>query len=61
MKAELERLKRKREVIEAEPDPIAEIQKHLNMVEEDKNKLEKYLKDKKTYSEKLLQMVLRTS
>jgi len=57
LKAELEHLKRKREAIEAEPDPVAEIQKHLNMVEEDKYKMQKYLNDKKAYSDKLHLMV----
>ena len=57
LKAELEHLKRKREAIEAEPDPVAEIQKHLIMVEEDKEKLQKYLMEKKAYSEKLHLMV----
>jgi len=57
LKAELEHLKRKREAIEAEPDPVAEIQKHLLMIEEDKEKLQKYLREKKSYSEKLHSMV----
>ena len=51
-------MKRKREAIEAEPDPVAEIQKHLNMVEEDKYKMQKYLNDKKAYSDKLHLMVI---
>ena len=51
-------MNRKREAIEAEPDPVAEIQKHLNMVEEDKYKMQKYLNDKKAYSDKLHLMVI---
>lgn len=57
LKAELEHLKRKREAIEAEPDPLAEIQKHLNMVEEDKCKLQTHLKEKRAYSDKLNHLV----
>lgn len=57
LKAELEHLKRKREAIEAEPDPVAEIQKHLNMVEEDKCKLQTHLKEKRAYSDKLNHLV----
>ena len=37
---------------------MAEIQKHLNMVEEDKYKLQKYLNDKKVYADKLHLMVM---
>ena len=50
-------MKRKREAIEAEPDPVAEIQKHLNMVEEDKCKLQTHLKEKRAYSDKLNHLV----
>jgi len=57
LKAELEHLLRKKEAMESETDPVAEIQKHLAVVEEDKYKLQKYMTDKKAYAEKLCSMV----
>ena len=57
LQADLEQLKRKKEAIESEPDPVAEVIAQLNMVEEDKNKLQKYKSEKKTYAEKLYSMV----
>lgn len=59
MKAELEHLNKKKDVMESEGDPVAEIQKHLDMVEENKCKMQKFMTDKKAYAEKLFTIVSR--
>lgn len=57
LKAELEHLNKKKDVMESEGDPVAEIQKHLDMVEENKCKMQKFMTDKKAYAEKLFTIV----
>merc|ERR1719369_2605366 len=57
LKAELDRLTRKREAVESETDPVAEIQKQLDMVEEDQCQWQKHINDKRAYAEKLCAIV----